>query len=150
MKRFTSILLFTILCISLKAQTSDSILYIFPDIVERRLDHYISSHTNEDSNLFFVLENAGDNKYRIFISTYTNSDYWENVSKRYGVVNQNRYPLLFDYDYIFSTPKPSQIGAFGGRDDQILKYRVILDGYSITFDYNGYMKENWGMRKRRI
>lgn len=148
MKRITSILLFIIVCISLKAQVSDSILYIFPDIVEKKLDYYISSSKAGDSNLFFVLENAGDNKYRIFVSSYTKSDYWENVSKRYGVVNETRYPLLFDYDYIFSTPRPSHIGTFGERDKQILKYRVILDGYSITFDYNGYMKESWGIGRR--
>ncbi len=122
---------------------NDKILYIFPDDVEIAINDYIEKYADKES-LQFVLtlykDEAGT--YKVYVNSYRtdsgNSKHcWEQATNRFAVVNNNEYPLLFDYDYDFSTTKPSEIGEYGQREGQVLKIMSINDGFYVKFSKSG-------------
>lgn len=82
---------------------------------------------------FFVLsgfaQSAPDNK--------NITPYWQLVTNRYAVINKGLYPLLFDYDYDFGAPKPSELGTYGQREGQVLRIASCNDRFHLTFSKSG-------------
>lgn len=97
---------------------------------------------------YVYLEKINDEKFRIFVGAKSKDTIWANFSNRYVVVNNKKIPLVFDYDLIWSTKKTENIGSFGKRDGEILRTKIIYDGYNITFDrYGKYLEEDFGIYK---
>lgn len=129
-----------------RSQNSEKILYMLPDDVEIQVNDYVTRMNNQKKYLFyFVLNKKPDATYRLNSVHYVNKRkkdiiYWVKSTNRYLVVNKKIFPLLLDYDYVFSTRKPSKIGNFGEREGQILKTMPIHEGFFIDFDKNGIIK----------
>lgn len=134
-----------------RAQQSDSIIYILPDQVEIKLNSHIEKIYTYDPNreCYFYLEKTNDENFRIFVGTKSKDTIWANFSNRYVVVNNRKISLIFDYDLIWSTKNTENIGSFGKRAGEILKTKIIYDGYNITFDRNGKcLEEDFGIYKK--
>ncbi|MDP4183837.1 MAG: hypothetical protein Q8862_01585 [Bacteroidota bacterium] len=123
------------------------ILYIFPDDVEIKLSKYIEN-TNKQHEfvVYLMLSKSSDERYKLYIAFYKkkhikNVIYWVKSTNRYVVVNQEKYPLLIDYDYDFSTSNPLNIGDYGGREGQVLRAMPFYDGYNIEFNKYGIIKD---------
>jgi hypothetical protein len=69
-------------------------------------------------------------------------------TNRYCLINQRKVPLIFDYDFKFSASDLDKIGCIGGRDENVLRTVLLLDGYSITFNSScNYVEEDIGLYK---
>lgn len=128
------------------SQNKEKILYMLPDDVEVQASNYIKRVSKQQEYLFyFVLNKKPDTTYRLDIVHYKAESsesiiYWVKSTNRHIVVNQERYPLLLDYDYVFSTKQPSSIGNYGEREGQILKTMPIHEGFYIDFNKDGIIK----------
>lgn len=144
MKKCISIIL-TFFALSGFAQSApdNKILYVFPDDVEVAIDQYIESLPNKEGLQFvFTLYKNGDGTYEIYVNSCSTDDkntipYWHQITNRYAVINKGLYPLLFDYDYDFGAPKPSEIGTYGQREGQVLRIISCNDGFHLTFSKSG-------------
>lgn len=129
------------------SQEHKEILYILPDNVETTLNKYLErTIKKQESHVYFVLNRMSKDKYKINVAFYSPENekqliYWIRVTNRYVVVNKDKYPLLLDYDYEFSTKKPHCIGKYGEREGGILKTMPIYEGYSVLFNKDGIIKE---------
>lgn len=129
------------------SQESEKILYIFPDSVELRLNEYIKRQNKKEHITYLTLSKKDEGRYYLYVTFYAkqhahNIIFWVKSTNRYAVVGQEKYPLLFDYDYDFSTKDILNIGEYGKRDGQILKTRSIHDGFHIEFDKNGIINDD--------
>ncbi len=121
----------------------NKILYVFPDDVEVAIDQYIESFPNKkDLQFILTLYKNEDGTYEIYVNSCSIDNknitpYWQQVTNRYAVINKGLYPLLFDYDYDFGAPKPSEIGTCGQREGQILRIASCNDGFHLTFSKSG-------------
>ena len=128
------------------SQNNEKILYMLPDDVEVQASNYIKRVSKQQEYLFyFVLNKKPDTTYRLDIVHYKAESskgliYWVKSTNRHVVVNQERYPLLLDYDYLFSTKQPSNIGNYGEREGQILITMPIHVGFYIDFNKDGIVK----------
>lgn len=119
------------------------ILYVFPDDVEVAIDQYTESLPNkEDLQFVLTLYKNGDGTYEIYVNSCSTdrknaNPYWQQVTNRYAVINKGLYPLLFDYDYDFGTPQPSETGTYGQREGQVLRIASCNDGFHLTFSRSG-------------
>lgn len=151
-KNYILLLILTcIYCIPLKSEIKDSILYILPDKVEVKLSEYIQSSKLENSRWKFYLTRTENSMYRIYVASFKGetTDYWYINTNRFVVIDTENFPLILDYDSMFSTKDPDRIGEYGKREGQILKTTFIYDGYNIIFDKNGkYLEEDFGIYKK--
>lgn len=128
------------------SQEVEKILYVVPDDVEVQVNKYIERVKKQKEYLiYFVLSKKSDAAFRLDVVSYKeinkeNVIYWVKSTNRYVVINQDKYPLLLDYDYVFSTKQPSNIGNFGEREGYILKTMPINEGYHIDFNRDGIIK----------
>jgi len=141
MKRIT-IIIFLILITSakLKCQNNkDSIIYILPDNIELMIFEYTEKIDTLKYNFEFFLSRIGDEEFKINISLFKryNDNFWYNNTNRYILINNKRYPLILDYDSLFSTSKPVNLGKMGKREGYILRSTFIYDGFSISFNKEG-------------
>lgn len=137
------VLLFVFACcrVNLYAQ-SQRILYFLPDSVEVRIDNYMESKKNFKCNSIYFLLKKDSSIYNITIiplvpDSDSNILHWVSVTNRYILINQTYYPLLFDYDFSFSTPDSVHVGEFGHREGNIKKLHLIAHRYTIFFKMNG-------------
>lgn len=142
MKKSMSIILtFFVLSGFSQPMPDNKILYVFPDDVEVALDQHIESLPNkEDLQFVLTLCKNVDGTYEIYVNSHSTDDgivYWERVTNRYAVINDKVYPLLFDYDYDFGAPKPSDIGTYGRREGQVQRIITCNDGFHLTFSRTG-------------
>jgi len=134
------------------SQVKDSIIYILPDRVEQKLYEQVKNIDPDGNfNFEFYLESKDKGKFRI---TFTYKDqlnnYWTNNTNRFVLINKKKYPLIFDYDSLFSTSKPKELGEYGHREGSILRSLFIYEGYNLTFDKTGeYILENLGIYIRK-
>lgn len=152
MKKNIFILVFIYCTIQLYSQGRDSIIYIFSDKIEQKLYEKIEENNSRGYFEFeFYLRTEGENRFRL---TYTHAkslsdNYWIVNTNRFILINKSKYPLYFDYDSMFSTSKPNEIGEYGHREGTIMKSIPIYDGYSIVFDKNGeFLEEDFGLQKK--
>lgn len=151
MKKNILIIIFILLYYSTNtySQNKDSIIYIFPDKVEQKLYEQIKKKSISDCSYFeFYLQAISKDTFRI---TYSYSkgipiSYWAKNTNRFILINEHKYPLIFDYDTRFSTSEPNKIGKYGHREGTIMRHLIIYEGYNITFRENGeYVEENFGL-----
>lgn len=129
------------------AQEKDSIIYIFPDKVEKLFYEYIQTYSPDETFDFHLV--TRDDKYKLFVTTGDKNNYWGNNTNRFILINDKKYPLTFDYDCLFSTENRFDIGQFGQREGYILRSWFIIEGYNITFDRYGFdVTESWGIFKK--
>lgn len=143
--------LFTITLI--KAQEKDSILYIIPDSVEVRIYEETKKIDLSKFNLYFFLSKIDKNIYRINYSSFPNDSKsknpWIDNTNRFLIVNNRKFPLIFDYDSSFSTQTNTMLGSFGEREGNIQRSYIIFEGYSITFKRDGtIISEDYGIFKK--
>lgn len=143
--------LFTITLI--KAQEKDSILYIIPDSVEVRIYEETKKIDLSKFNLYFFLSKIDKNIYRINYSSFPNDSKsknpWIDNTNRFLIVNNRKFPLIFDYDSSFSTQTNTMLGSFGEREGNIQRAYIIFEGYSITFKRDGtIISEDYGIFKK--
>jgi hypothetical protein len=152
MKR-SIILLVLIYSTSIYSQEKDSIIYIFPDKVEQKLYEQMKELVSiEDYNFEFYLQTVDRDKFRLTYSCYRgqSNNYWVNNTNRFVLINGKRYPLILDYDSLFGTNKPKEVGEYGHREGFILRSLFIYEGYNITFDRAGEcLSEDWGIYEKR-
>lgn len=118
------------------AQNTD-ILYYLPDSVEIKVHEY-SLKQQEGAKFYCVLRSVGKDTFNLSVCRYTenekkNLEKWVYQTKRKVVVNDHNYPLLLDYDYMFSTIKQGRIGVYGDRADRIVRIIPILHCFNIKF-----------------
>ncbi|MDO5523560.1 MAG: hypothetical protein Q4G48_05880 [Bacteroidia bacterium] len=126
--------LFSFVFISIDAKETDSIFFILPDSVELKISEEIKNIDFSEFGLFFSLSTFDKNIYRINYSCFSNvskpKDPWVDNTNRFLIINDNKFPLIFDYDSDFSTQKNS----ISGKNQKVY---IIFDGYSITFRSDG-------------
>lgn len=127
-----------------QSMPDNKILYVFPDDVEVAIDQYIGSLSNkEDLQFVLTLYKNEDGTYEIYVNSCSTDNenatpyYWQQITNRYAVINRELYPLLFDYDYDFGAPTPSEIGTYGQRAGQVLRIISCNDGFHLTFSKSG-------------
>ncbi len=127
------------------------ITYILPDSVEVRIYNHMlkRQNANKDSKHYFFLKRDTEEAYSLTIIPFKKSDQtkdinWVNSSNRYILIEKQLYPLLLDYDFIFSTPDLN-VGDFRSRDGNIRKLHLLAHGYTIFFKTNGTVlkEEHW-------
>lgn len=136
MKKLISILLFLILSFCSCAQKSN-ILYYLPDSVEVRVKDFISKQKHS-SNFYFMLESINKDTFRVSVCQYQakekkNLERWIFLTKRRVIVCKDDYPLLLDYDYIFSTLDTLKVGYCGDRANKIVRQLPIAHCFNIKF-----------------
>lgn len=128
------------------------ITYILPDSVEIRINKHIVTRSSLDNKVdyYFLLREDTPKVYNLTIIPFevkdkTEVSSWINATNRYALINGRLYPLLFDYDFTFSTPDPNNVGSFGHRDGNIRKLHLIAHRYTIFFKTNGSIlkEEDW-------
>jgi hypothetical protein len=147
MKRLLFLLLLGIVCSRGVSQNVTPIYYVFPDEVEIALDRFIQKINAKKSHSFHMrLSRITDEKYRLDVNVSSDAKinglpYLIAATNRYLLVNGKGYPLSFDYDEIFSTPKPNEIGEFGKREGFVMRNRVIHEGFYLIFNRLGLIDE---------
>lgn len=130
------------------SQVKDSIIYILPDRVETKLYEMIQEQNYTKNRKFeFHLTTLNKDTFSITCAKYDEQPFHQgaNSTNRFILVNNNKYPATFDYDYIFGTPTPSEIGEFRHREGYIRRNFLLSEGYSIIFDKTGnYLHEDYG------
>ncbi|PYF75077.1 hypothetical protein B0O44_103524 [Pedobacter nutrimenti] len=137
-----------VLCffISLRANAqSEKIVYILSDSVEIELKKQIdkSRQNNPDISFSCMLWTKSDGLY--CVSLFKNEENSGNDFVKVLVRNTNRYlliekdklPLIFDYDFKFSSSDLKHIGDFGEREGNIKRSEFLFHGYTIFFDSQG-------------
>lgn len=153
MKKIVVILLFIFCCYTnVNSQTRDSIIYIFPDKVEHKLFQYIQNdNKHRDCPYSFFLETEGVDAYRVFVSCNAkeSENFWVKNTNRFVIIKDKFYPLVVDYDSLFSTNKPNEIGKYGRREGFVWRTYFLNEGYNLSFDrYGKKVKEDWGIYKK--
>lgn len=147
------VLLALIYSVSIYSQEKDSIIYIFPDKVEQKLYEQIKKVISLESfNFKFYLQTISKDEFRIAYSyeKEPSKNYWINNTNRFILIKNEKYPLILDYDSLFSTNNPKDIGEYGHREGYVLKSLFLFDGYNITFDKEGEcLFEDWGIHEKR-
>lgn len=96
----------------------------------KELRFVLTLYKNEDGTFEIYVNSLGaDNR--------DTTIYWAQITNRYAVINESMYPLLFDYDYDFGTPRPSETGTYGQREGQVPRIITCNDGFHLTFSKSG-------------
>lgn len=132
------------------AQSGGKIIYIFPDEVEVKLYNYIKKTEKKQQKVVLTLYKSDAGIYTVFVNFHkvldntsiaSTSDKWVKITNRYVVINDMEYPLLLDYDYQFSTSKPSEIGEYGSRNGQVMRTMSINHGFFVRFSGSKILSE---------
>jgi hypothetical protein len=132
-------ILFTITCAG--QSRGEKILYVFSDAVEARLDSSLSAWQKPKDLLFFLYLREDSSIYSVAIGDHPKKAYKSlyrlvKRTNRFAVVNKRLVPLIFDYDYLFSSPS-DDISSFGHRDEQIVRSALLMHGPIIYFNARG-------------
>lgn len=119
-----------------------SIKYIFSDAVEIKLDSIANSFVKagKDIRIYLVLQKNATG-YTISVCHYKKSEK-NNIPKavkitnRYAIINDRLIPVIFDYDFFFSSPS-KDISVFKNRDDQIVRSSFLNHGPVLTINSKG-------------
>ncbi len=127
---------FVFLGIHVNAQTTD-ILYYLPDSVEMKVYDYTSKQKS-NTKFYFILRSTGKDTFSVSVCQYYEKDKkflerWVFITKRKVVINKDIYPLLFDYDYIFSTNDTSRVGVYGNRANKLARLLPIVHCFNVKF-----------------
>ena len=122
--------------ISLNAQSSD-ILFYLPDSVEINVHNYISLQKS-NAKFYCILRSEGRDTFSVSVCQYQEKDRknlesWVFITKRRVVINKWSYPLIFDYDYRFSTLNSSNEGVYGDRVNKLIRLLPIAHCFNVKF-----------------
>ncbi|WP_407033032.1 hypothetical protein [Polluticaenibacter yanchengensis] len=128
-----------------KANAQDSkIIYILPDSVELLLFNKTTEDSVDCSKILYYLEKVKDDTMQITLIQFDKNKKTKSFASQLGMLTNRvvqiadkSYPLIFDYDFIFSTPNNKDIGTIGKREGYILKSMLLTHGYSIIFTLDG-------------
>lgn len=128
--------IFLFLSIGVNAQRTE-ILYYMPDSVEIRIHNYVSKQ-RKSNDFYCFLEYAGRDTLNLKICMYSkrekkNLESWIFQTNRKVVINKYNYPLILDYDYMFSSLDSMRVGAYGNRNSKLAKILPIFHCYSVKF-----------------
>lgn len=140
--------IFLVLCflISLSAGAqSEKIVYILSDSVEIELKNQIDKYRLNNPNISFYCMLWSKSENLRCVSLFKNEDNSGDSFVKSLIKNTNRclliekdnLPLIFDYDFKFSSPDLKHIGHFGEREGAIKRSAVLFHGYTIFFDLQG-------------
>jgi hypothetical protein len=131
---------YTVNCLA--QSRSEKITYIFSDTVEITLDSVLNSLSkNTNDVLFFLYLRKDSSNFNASVVSYRKKEE-KNLSRlvkqtnRFAIINQRLVPVIFDYDYLFTSPS-NDIGSFGHRDNQIVRSRLLTHGPVIIFSARG-------------
>lgn len=136
MKKLLSIITLLFFWIYSNAQKS-SILYYLPDSVEIQVSEYVSKQKHKP-NFYFKLESSSKDTFNLIVCQYQEKEKkylanWIFLTNRKVVIANSRYPLLLDYDYMFSTFDTLRVGTYGDRANKIVRQLSIANCFSIRF-----------------
>jgi len=131
--------------LTFRSYSQSGIKYFVPDTVEILLEKQVRSFKNniKDEKVYFLLGKENDNTYHLSLIRDKSNQIDNMTAKllksnnRCIVIDQEQYPLIFDYDFTFGTPKETQIGEFGKREGNIVRSNMLFHGYSIYFNMKG-------------
>lgn len=140
-----------VICFSISLGTyaqSEKTIYIVSDSVEVRLKRQIDKNRQNNPGISFFCMLGRESDSSFSISLLKNEENSENSFVKELVKNTNRYlliekeklPLIFDYDFKFSSPDVAHIGHFGKREGNIKRSRLLFHGYTIFFDSYGEVR----------
>lgn len=113
-----------------KNACAQEILYVLPDKVEKAWQKVYLTLNNSDDGYSITVSNYLDNENKVPIE-------WIRRTTRYALVNESKYPILLDTDYMFGAPDPKAIGMFGKREGWVRRVLVINEGFVIKFNKKG-------------
>jgi hypothetical protein len=124
---------------------SSNVVYIIPDSVEVAIERQITYLKVDTTKtlVYFLLEKDDEGIYSLSLFLDIMKQQKELAGKllkptnRVLLINKNKYPLMFDYDFRFGTPKEDQIGTFGRREGNVLRSVLLFHGYTIYFNKLG-------------
>ncbi|MDX1936280.1 MAG: hypothetical protein SFU21_04160 [Flavihumibacter sp.] len=118
-----------------------NINFVFPDSVEVTASEYVEKQKikNPNTKYFCFLWYDSLSIYRLTILSYKRNEKtivakWIRSSNRYAVLNNEKLPLLLDYDFRFGTSDPENIGKYGERDGSVKKMNLIAHAFTVIFD----------------
>ena len=128
--------LFAILTLQSVAQ--ERINYVFTDSVEKKLYNWLLIFPAEEQVMLMIDDDKSigiDGMYLLSYSSDTSEDdskvYLAKRTNRYATIGDKEIPVIFEYDYDFSTMTPkSKWGEYGKRDGTILRKRLCSRGQS--------------------
>lgn len=131
--------------LTFRSYSQSGIKYFVPDTVEILLEKQVRSFKNniKDEKVYFLLGKENDNTYHLSLIRDKSNQIDNMIAKllksnnRCIVIDQEQYPLIFDYDFTFGTPKETQIGEFGQREGNMVRSNMLFHGYSIYFNMKG-------------
>ena len=121
---------------------AEKIKYIFSDAVEMKIDSVLKGMERNNKGYFFYLVLREDSSiYNITICNYLKKDLKSipgliKLTNRYAVVNARMVPLIFDYDFKFSSPSDN-LSTFKHRDDQIVRSNLLSECPVVYFNSRG-------------
>lgn len=124
---------------------SSNVVYIIPDSVEVAIEKQITYLKVDTTKtlVYFLLEKDDEGIYSLSLFIDIMKQQKELAGKllkptnRLLLINKNKYPLMFDYDFTFGTPKEDQTGTFGKREGNVLRSALLFHGYTIYFNKLG-------------
>jgi hypothetical protein len=130
--------------LSIKVYSQSKVVYIIPDSVEVAIKKQISKlkHNSADAFIYFLLEKnkGGIYSLSLFRDPARQGGLMDKILKltnRVLLIDEDKYPLMFDYDFTFSTPKETKIGSIGNREGNVVRSTALFHGYTIFFNTSG-------------
>jgi hypothetical protein len=131
------IIVFFLLCQLdvLKSQNPNSIIYVLPDSIEIELNAIIAKSQNSD---FYFILGHDEASYEIIPCRYgldskASIPKWVTITNRHLLVNDKRYPLVFDYDFDFGVVSEDYLGNFPKRDGTIKRMKILSHSNPLKF-----------------
>lgn len=135
------VLFFTVLFMNCQGGIAQNYMeYIFPQRVNEAIDEKIFSYEEHPGWSFYLIisrvsHGEGASNYQLFLESYKGdlpgvvAGLIEKTNRYYQSKN-TRIPIIFDYDYVFT--------SFGtDRHGRVIRKNMTGSGYLIEFDKNG-------------
>jgi len=124
---------------------SEKIVYILYDSVEVALKKQIDKirQNNPRASFSCLLWRESDSLSSISLLKNEESSGNSIVKKliissnRYLLIDKEKLPLIFDYDFKFSSSDLEHIGSFGKREGNIRRSEFLFHGYTLSFNSRG-------------
>lgn len=124
---------------------SEKIVYILYDSVEVTLKRQIDKIRKKNPNASFSCLLWRESDSLSSISLLKNEESSGNSivkkliigSNRCLLVDKEKLPLIFDYDFKFSSSDLEHMGSFGKREGNIRRSELLFHGYTLTFNSRG-------------
>lgn len=124
---------------------SEKTIYIVSDSVEVRLKKQIDKSRRNNPGISFscMLGRGSDDLFSIsLLKNQENSgdSFVKGLVKstnRYLLIEKEKIPLIFDYDFKFGSSDVERIGHFGEREGNIKRSSLLHHEYTIFFDSQG-------------